>query len=242
LVISLAFVGATLGAADGQTLASQGQKSPAELARIIADSVRATTRTAPGTPIALGSAISHDNVVEIRYVVTDVVAFGRFKANIETARRSTASLYCNESRRAFLDQGVVLHEVFALSDGSDQVDFTVDKSSCAGLPKTTTADAKTLAALAIAAASAENAGSASGAGSAVRFAEATAHDGIVDVRFIVADPAAAQQDLRRIVSVLAGFYCTKYLSSISQGLAFYIAIAPISGPPIFEFIIDRSKC
>ena len=30
---------------------------------------------------------------------------------IETARRGTASLYCNESRRAFLDQGVVLNLV-----------------------------------------------------------------------------------------------------------------------------------
>jgi hypothetical protein len=245
LLMAASFVAATLGAADGQTSANQGPKSPAELARIIADSVKATTHTTPAAPIALGSATSHDNVVEIKYIVTDVVAFGRFKANIETARRGTASLYCNESRRAFLDQGVVLHEVFALSDGSDQVDFTIDKSSCAGLPKAATADAKTLATLAIAAATAENAGapgSAGSAGAAVRLAEATAHDGVVAVRFIVADPAAAQQDLKRIVSVLAGAYCTRYLSSISQGLTFDMAIAPISGPPIFEFIVDRSKC
>jgi hypothetical protein len=241
-VTAAALVGAMLGAANGQTSASQGQKSPAELARIIADGVRATTRTVPGAPIALGSATSHDNVVEIRYVVTDVIAFGRFKANIETARRSTASLYCNEGRRAFLDQGVVLHEVFALADGRDQVDFTVDKSSCDSLPKTPTVDAKTLAGLALAAASAENAESAGRAASAVRFGGATARDGVVDVRFTVADPAAAQRDLRGIVSVLAGFYCTKYLGSISQGLAFHLAIAPTSGPSIFEFIIDRTKC
>lgn len=240
--LAAALVAAMLGAANGQTSASQAPKSPAELARIIADSVKATTHTPPGAPISLGSATAHDNVVEIRYVVTDVLAFGRFKANIETARRGTASLYCNESRRAFLDQGVVLHEVFALSDGSDQVDFTIDKSSCGSLPKAAPADAKTLATLAIAAATAESAGSAAGAGSAVRFGTATAHDGVVDVRFIVADPAAAQQDLQRIVSVLAGFYCTKYLSSISQGLAFHLAIAPTSGPPIFEFVVDRSKC
>ncbi|HLH92459.1 MAG TPA: hypothetical protein VKX28_28855 [Xanthobacteraceae bacterium] len=120
-----------LGGAGGQISASQAPKSPAELARIIVDGVKATTRAPPGAPISLTSATSHDGVVEIRYAVTDVVAFGRFKANIETARRSTAALYCNESRRAFLDQGVVLHEVFAMSDGSDQVEFTIDKSSCA---------------------------------------------------------------------------------------------------------------
>ena len=128
--LATALVGAMPGAANGQTSAGEGPKSPAELARIIADGVKKTTRAPPGAPISLASATSHDNVVEIRYAVTDIVAFGRFKANIETARRSTASLYCNESRRAFLDQGVVLHEVFALSDGSDQVDFTVDKSMC----------------------------------------------------------------------------------------------------------------
>lgn len=134
-VAAAAFVAAALGAANGQAPATPAPKSPAELARIIVDSVKKTTRTAPGAPIALASATSHDNVVEIRYAVTDVLAFGRFKANIETARRSTAALYCSENRRAFLDQGVVLHEVFALSDGSDQVDFTIDKSSCDSLPK-----------------------------------------------------------------------------------------------------------
>jgi hypothetical protein len=240
--VAAALVAAMLGAADGETSADQPPKSPAELARIIADGVRATTRTPPGSPISLASATSHDNVVEIRYAITDLVAFSRFKGNVETARLSTAALYCNESRRAMLDLGVVLHWVYALADGSDQVEFTVDKSSCASLPTAAPADAERLAALALAAAQTENAGSRRDAGLAVRFAGATAHEGIVDVRFMVVDPATARQNLGRGVAALAGLYCTKYLGPISQGLTLHLTLAPISGPPIFEFIIDKSKC
>jgi hypothetical protein len=242
VLMATAIVAVTLGAADGQTSADQGPKSPAELARVIADGIRATTRTPPSAPISLASATSHDNVVEIRYAVTDVAAFTRFRTNVERARLATVSLFCNDSRRPVLNQGVVIHQVYALSDGSDQVEFTVDKSSCDRLPKTPVADATTLAALALEAAKAENESVRGGGGLAVRFARATAHEGVVDLLFTVVDPATARQNLSSGVGTLAGFYCSKYLGLISQGLTLHLILAPTSGPPIFEFMIDRTKC
>jgi hypothetical protein len=238
LLIAATFVFAMLGASHGQTPAPQ---STAELARTIADGIRATTRTQPGAPISLASATSHDNVVEVRYAVTDAAAFARFKANVERARLAMTAFYCNDVRRPGLTQGLVFHQVYAMSDGSDQVEFTIDASSCDRLQKAPVVGAKALAVLALAAAEAENA-QAPRSDPALLFAGATAHDNVVDVRHTVADPAAARQDLSRLVSVLASYYCIKYGGSISQGLAIHPIIAPASGPPIFEFIIDRTKC
>ena len=239
--IAAALVGTMLGPAAGQT-APQAPGTPAEAARAIAATIKATTRIPPGGPIALEAATSHDAVVEIRYRVSDAAAFVRFKGNVESTRRSLVSYYCGEDRRAVLEQGVVIHQVYALSSTGDQVEVTVDGASCDRLAKTPPADAKTLAALALAAAQAENAASHGGAGLAVRFGRATAHEGVVDLLFTVVDLTTAQQNLNRGVAALAGFYCTKYLEPISQGLTLHLILAATSGPPIFDVIIDRSKC
>jgi hypothetical protein len=83
LLIAATLVGATLGVASAQAPANPEPKTTAEFARGIANTIRATTHLAPGSPITLAEATSHDNVVEIRFVVTDAAAFARFKANAE---------------------------------------------------------------------------------------------------------------------------------------------------------------
>lgn len=237
---AMAFVGATLGAA-----AAQGPQTPAEIASAIADTIRANTRTAPGSPITLSSATSHDNVVEIRYVVTDAAMFARFKGSAESSRLSLAAHFCTESRKEALIQGVVVHEVFAMSSPNDQVEFTIDKSSCDSLTRVAPADAKTLAELALAAAKAENATASSQSQSAYHLVEATAHQGVVDLRFVVRDAstaAAMQAEQRNLAGYVAGYLCGKYLDSIHRGLVFHSVFAVTNGPPTIEFTIDRSAC
>ncbi len=232
------------GAAAAQnTAATQAQKTPAEMARAIANTITATTHITPGSPITFVEATSHDNVVEIRFVVTDAAAFARFKANAEPARIAKTSYYCNESRIDYLKQGVVIHDILALSGGRDQVETTIDKSSCDRLPRPAQADAKTLTELALAAAKTENEPAENRSQSAFHFAGATAHQGVVDLRFVFRDAAAAAAvDQQKLVAVLSVYMCTKYRDSIVRGLVFHPVFALANDPPTIDFIIDRSKC
>jgi hypothetical protein len=243
LLVAAAFVGVMLGVAGAQT--GQGPQTLAELAQAIANTIRATTRTPPGAPISLASATSHDNVVEIRYAVADAAEFARLKADAEKARSSLVSFYCREQRRAFFEQGGVVHQVYALSGGSDQVEFTVDKSSCERLPKVEPADAKTLAELALAAAKAENETVSSKSQAEFRLIEATAHQGVVDLRFVIRDAAtaaAAQAEEWTLAGYVSGYLCRKYLDSIHRGLVFHAVFAVQGNPPAIELTIDHSKC
>ena len=224
-----------------QTGDTPGPKTPAEWASSIAYTIRATTRVTPGATVTFTSATSHENVVEIRYVVTDAAAFARFKANAASSRLDVISHWCNESRKGALIQGVVIHTVYALSSPSDQVDFTTDKSSCDRLPKVAPADAKTLAGLALAAAKAENEQAATASTYPFRFTQAVAHEAIVDLRFTVDAAAAAKMDRASIAGIFTGYICSKYRDSIGRGLAFH-PVFTVNGAPIVDFIIDRPKC
>jgi hypothetical protein len=83
----------------------------------------------PDAVITFESAAAHDNMVEVKWVVTDS-AFSRLKNAADGMRRVRASAYCGSLDLAYLDRGVIVHEVFARSDHSDQVDFTINNSSC----------------------------------------------------------------------------------------------------------------
>jgi hypothetical protein len=147
VIAAVALIGAAFGEANGQTAANHGPSAP-EIAKAIASVINAKTVKTPGQPIAFESATSHDNVVELRYVVSDPAGFARLKANLDQARSIKAAYYCKDTRLAYLNRGVVMHEVMATSTHSDQIDFTFDKSSCASVSKASVADSKTLAALA----------------------------------------------------------------------------------------------
>jgi hypothetical protein len=160
-------------------------------------------------------------------------------------RIAKISYYCHESRVDYLNRGIVIHDVVALSGGHDQVETTIDKSSCGTLPKAVPADAKILAELAVAAAKAENLPAESRPQAAYHFVEATAHDGVVDLRFAIRDAAAValvQANREKLAALLSGYMCTKYRDSIMRGLVFHPVFALPNNPATTEFTIDRSQC
>jgi hypothetical protein len=132
VIAAAAVIGVTFGMAYGQSASNQGPSAP-EIAKAIASVISANTVKTPGQVIAFESATSHDNVVELRYVVNDPAGFARLKANIDQTRSIKTAYYCKDIRLTYLKRGVVMHEVMETSSHSDQIDFTFDKSSCAGL-------------------------------------------------------------------------------------------------------------
>jgi hypothetical protein len=247
VMAAAALIGGAFGDAYGQTANTPAPATPAQVAQAIAFAINANTVKTPGAAIAFESATSHDNVVEMRYVVSDAAGFSRLKDTVDQTRLVKASYYCKESRLAYLKLGVVMHEVIATPGNSDQIEFTFDKSSCDALPKAKLADSKTLAELALTVAKAQNdaAGNeASGKASNTSFRRegATAHQGIVDERFIVPDQSTNQANRGKIVAVATGYFCTKFREVISQGLAFHQFFVLADDSPVIDFTIDRSNC
>jgi len=126
------FLSVAFGKAGGQTAKDQPTLTTAELAKTIARTIDANTlRAPPGSPLEFKSATSVGNVVEMKYVVNDFAGFDRFKSNADGARVAFVDYWCgDESRVAYLRQGVVVHTVYERSDKKDQVKFTFDKSIC----------------------------------------------------------------------------------------------------------------
>jgi hypothetical protein len=240
-----ALIGGTIGPAQGQTVNHEEPRTPAEMAAAIAHTIEANTLKAPGAAITFESATSHDNFVEMRYVANDAAIISRLKSNADQVRLNKASYYCNESRIAYLKLGVVMHEVIATSDNSDQLDFTFDISSCDNLPKSKPADSKTLAELALTVAKTENDSLREPSKSPLRLKGATAHEGTVDERFVVLDASAragTQANRGNITGVFKGYFCSKYRDAISQGVVIHHFFALPDDSPVFDFTIDRSTC
>src|SRR5205823_4335493 len=151
---------------------------------------------------------------------------------------------CQAGRLSYLKQGVVFHEVIATSTGGEQLDFTFDKKSCAGLPKPTLADSKTLAGLAITVAKAENAAvesEASGKPAPFHPSQATAHQGVVDERFTVREASAkaiTPANRGKIAALVTEYFCIKYRDVISQGLAFHHVFVSTDNTPVIDFTIN----
>jgi len=228
--------GAMSGAAWSQTGNDQDRKALAETAKAIALTINANTQRTPGAPIAFESATSHDNFVELRYVANDAAAFARLKASVDKVRLDKASYYCNDSRIAYLKQGVVMHEILLAPNRSDKLDFIFDRESCDSLPRPNLADPKTLADFAITVAKAEN--ETTDKNSVFRIDRAVAHQGVVDERFIF----SPQANRINIVGFFTGYYCSKYREFISQGLVFHHSFVLPDGSPVVDFTIDKSRC
>jgi hypothetical protein len=238
-------IGAAFSEAASETANNQGPNTAVEIAKAVAHTISASALKAPGAQIAFESATSHDNIVEVRFVANDFAVFSRLKSSVDHIRLVKASYYCNESRITFLKQGVVMREIIATSNNSDQIEFTFDISTCGSLPKSKLADSKALAEFALTAAKAENEELGKPSNSPFRLDAATAHQGVVDERFIVLDTSVAagtRANPSNIKGILTGYFCGKYRNFISQGLVFHHFFVLPDGSPVTDFTIDRSNC
>jgi hypothetical protein len=244
IVAIISLVACPLGEAPGQTANDQGSKTPAEIAKAIAHTIDISTVKTPGAPITFESATSHDNVVELRFVANDAAALSRLKSKADQMRLVKTSYYCNESRIAYLKQGIVMHEILTTAGNTEQIEFTFDISSCGSLPKSKLADSETLAEFALSVAKTENEGVGKSSNSPFRFDGATARQGVVDLRFIVLDASAMAAPARsgQLRGVLTGYFCSKYRDFISQGLALHHVFVLQDGSPMTDFTTDRSSC
>jgi hypothetical protein len=244
MVAITALIGGAFGEAAGQTANNQGSKTLADIAKAIAHTINISTLKTPGAQITFESATSHDNVVELRFVANDAAAFTRLKNNVDQMRSAKTSYYCNESRVAYLKQGVVMHEILATSGNTDRIEFTFDISTCNNLPKSKLADSKDLAEFALSVAKTENESVGKTSNSPFRLDGATARQGTVDLRFVVLDSSATATPTSRgqISGVLTGYFCTKYRDFISRGLALHHFFVLPDGSPVIDFRVDRSNC
>jgi hypothetical protein len=234
--------------AKAQTPAPGKQQIAAEWARKIAFTISNNPGGAiSANPImSLVSAISHDNVVEIKYVMKDAAAFATLKQKAESVRLGKTSFYCNASRISYLTLGVVIHEMTMSPSGDDQVELTVDRSSCDTLPKITQIDPASLAKLALSVASAENDASAKEypPNGVLQFGGASAHEGIVEERFILPTyaPTGPQVNTTVVTDVSRGILCEKYRVPLLQGITFHQTYLSKDGGLIFNFAVNGSHC
>jgi hypothetical protein len=244
LVAITALIGGAFREASGQTANNQGPKTPAEIAKAIAHTIGLSTLKTPGAQITFESATSHDNIVELRFVASDSAIFARLKSNADQMRLGKISYYCNESRIAYLKQGVVMREILATSGNTDQIEFTFDISTCDSLSKSKLADSKALAEFALSVAKTENESVGKSSNSPFRLDGVAARQGIVDLRFIVLDTSATATPASRgqIRGFLTGYFCSKYRNFISQGLALHHFLVLPDGTPVIDFTTDRSNC
>jgi hypothetical protein len=167
-------------------------------------------------------------------------------SNAQPFRLGKTSYYCNASRISYLAQGVVFHEVTTSPGGDDQVELTVDRSSCDTLPKITRLDPASLAKLALSVANAENDASAKEypPNSNLQFGGASAHEGIVEERFIIPaySPTGPQINTTMVTEVSQGFLCQKYRDPLLQGVTFHRIYVSKDGSLIFDFGLDGGHC
>jgi hypothetical protein len=223
-------------------------QTTAELARAIAFTISSNpgAATESNSLMSLVSATSHGNIVEVRYIVKDSTMFARLKQKADTLRLGKTSYYCNPSRIKYINLGIAIHEMTVSASGDDQLDITIDKSSCDALPKPTPADPASLAKLALSVTDAENdALKKENAGNPhFQFSGARAHQGLVEERFTVATNSLASLQTNRtnLKDVTRGFLCGKYRASLLQGVAIHRMFASEDGSPVFDFTVDGSDC
>jgi hypothetical protein len=220
--------------------------STAEMAKAIAHTIEAGSPKSPDGLIVLESATAHDNVVEIQYAMKDATFFARNKANLDGSKLALARYYCHPTRVAFLNSGGIVHQVTLAPDNHDRIEITIDRRSCTSLALAKPADAQTLARMAEAVASRENGEKvASTTKGALQFDVARAHNGIVDLHFIVADASVGQNMKAKPAQLLGffnGYFCSKYGSDIDQGLSIHEVLTLADGSAVMDLTTDRSAC
>jgi hypothetical protein len=229
LTIMVALADGTVGDAKSQTLDTQRPKSPAQLAADIAHTISVSAPKGPlppSAPVAFEVADSHGNSVEVKYIIRNLSLFSLLKnrQTDEKVRVTKATRYCTESHMAAMRQGVVIHEILAVPDNSEHIDYTIDISTCNLLPKPQIADAATLAELAGNVAKAENSRKGRPVGW-FRLDGATAHGGVVEERFIVRDTSARDgmlADRANFEGLQKAYFCPAYRNDMLRGVKFHL--------------------
>jgi hypothetical protein len=181
----------------------------------------------------------------MKFIINNSEAFSRAKANTQQMQVSTASYYCNESRITFLKQGVVIHMIYALPDGSNDIELTIDKSSCDGLTTPKPLNIKALGELAKTIVKSESAEAQKSPSPTLRLDAITANQGVVEMHRTVIDGSGwgdTSAARRNVAGLTAGFLCSKYRDAILQGIVFHDFFSRPDGSPIFDIAIDRSNC
>lgn len=246
LLVAALVCGAPVTRAQAPTTA--WPQTTAELARDIAFTIRSNPGATSGSPVmSLVSAASHGNLVEIIYRMNDAAAFARSKQDADGLRLHRTYYYCHPSRISYITRGVVIREITASPGGDDQLDYTIDKSSCDALPpRPTRADPASLARLAQSVTDAENdvLKKQNATNSLFQFSGASAHQGIVEERFTVATRslASARANRTMLTDVARGHLCGRYRDALFQGVAVRGVFASEDGSPAFDFTIDGSNC
>jgi hypothetical protein len=226
----------------GQSATDGPQKSPAELARDIAHTVSAFAPKESGVGIKFQYATANENVVEIKYSVTDPVMFARLKAQAASFKGGKISYFCGEGRGALLKQGVIIREITAASDGSDKIEVVVDKAACERIALPSLAQPEILAQLAQSIAMSKNELEKFEGNALLSFGGTTSHEGVVEERVIVADAATFRMNSINLRGVLTGYNCGKYREQILQGVTIRYSFVLGGGDPAENLLIDRSKC
>lgn len=215
------------------------------MAKAIAETIDAGAIKSADGPVVFQSATAHDNVVEIQYAARDATFFARNKASLDSTKLALMRYYCNASRIAFLNSGVVVHQVMLAPDARDRIEITIDRASCASLPVPKPADAATLARMAQAIADRENEEKAASPTGPFRFDAASARAGVVELHSVVTDTSVArniQAEPTQLIGLLDGYFCGKYGDDLGQGLSIHERFTFADGSPVIDFTTDRSSC
>lgn len=207
-----------------------------EMAAAIARTIGAFSPKAMKT-----TATSHENVVDVHQTFPDLTAF---KSHLDTAKRGLAGYFCDQARRPYIDQGIVIVEHFSNAEDSDHVDIQIDKSTCAGLQPVAVADPATLAGLAASIADADR--------KTIRqhpdkpgiyLYDAAASANMVDEKLSVSSAdLAAKIDRVQITGFLRGYTCGKYGDQIRRGVSVRYRFILPDNSTAFEYVVDKPAC
>lgn len=116
-----------------QTSVSPESMTAAQMAAGIAHTIDVNTSKTDRGPLAFDAATAQGNVVEVHYTAHDAGFFAANKSNASVLQRAFASYFCDSSRISYLNRGVVIHEVLASPDNTDEVDAIIDRETCSEL-------------------------------------------------------------------------------------------------------------
>jgi hypothetical protein len=134
LIASVALLVVAIGEASSQTAGKREPETPAEMTEAIAHAIDMKMPKMPSVPLALESATSHDNFVELHYRANEVRLFPHNDSEREERRLRFAYRFCFDSRISPLKKhGVVIHQVLTAPDNSAPFEFIIDEPTCAAL-------------------------------------------------------------------------------------------------------------
>lgn len=235
------------GGGAAQTAAGLPSQTAAEIAKAVARTIAETAPKATSGAITFQSATAHENVVEVRFVLTDAALLPRAKQLVERQRLSVAQSFCDDGRSPLLNSGVVIHQVITAPDDS-HLEFTVDRSTCAALAAAPQpAGAQSAAEIAKAIARTIEDSTPKTPSPLMTFISATAHDNVVEVRFAAqGDPqlfarAKANTEMQRIA--MAHIYChDDPAAPLNRGVVIHQVTVGPDGHDQIEITLDKAAC